>query len=570
MTWTYIDSADIWLPVFTVFWLIALSVYSWRGRSMPGGLPFAIASLFTALWAVSSGMEYIATDLAVKTTWVNFQSICQLFASTLITCFVLEFAWPRRWLTRRNLILLFIIPLLNVGGLLIDELYQLRWLGFGSDGSILALHDRVGWFVLASIYGLGLFNLIVFAWLFVHSPRQRWQVTVMGVGQIVAGVAFLLEPAGISRSAFLVEILAIAVLFFVYAIVRFGLYIFNPVPLAQQIALKQMHTGMLVLDSRRRVVSLNSSAERILKVTTGQAMGRPIWELLADYPTESQDDTAGTEVELCLETEQGARYFTLTISLVHDEWGFDSGRLLLLRDVTEQKESQAKLIEQKQALATLQERERLARDLHDTLGQVLGYASMQIDAAAKLSREGRVAAAVTQLDRLGAMIREAHAEVREYIMNLRTTPALHRPFFTTVQQYLEGFTSNYDIQTDLTVGTSWNGTTFSLEMQTQIFRIVQEALTNARKHSQARHIQVKFETGDGRIFVIIQDDGHGFSPSDLETVFGQHFGLQFMQERADQLGGTLQIQSTPGKGTEVVLEVPCRERSGEYARSSGG
>jgi signal transduction histidine kinase len=193
---------------------------------------------------------------------------------------------------------------------------------------------------------------------------------------------------------------------------------------------------------------------------------------------------------------------------------------------------------------------------------------MQIDTAAKLSREGQGAAAATQLDRLGGMIREAHAEVREYIMNLRTTPALHRPFFTAVQQYLEGFTSNYDIQADLTIGSSWNGTTFSPEVQMQIFRIVQEALSNARKHSKARHIQVKFEANDGRVFVIIQDDGHGFSPNNLERAYGQHYGLQFMQERAGQLGGNLQIQSTPGKGTEVVLEVPGEEP--EYARASGG
>ena len=94
----------------------------------------------------------------------------------------------------------------------------------------------------------------------------------------------------------------------------------------------------------------------------------------------------------------------------------------------------------------------------------------------------------------------------------------------------------------------------------QIFRIVQEALTNARKHSKARHVEVKFEAEDECIFVIIRDDGHGFSPNNLETVYGQHFGLQFMQEHAGQLGGTLQIQSTPGKGTEVVLEVPGKER----------
>jgi signal transduction histidine kinase len=292
-----------------------------------------------------------------------------------------------------------------------------------------------------------------------------------------------------------------------------------------------------------------------LKLSTGRAIGLPIWEALPDYPDESLVDITDAEIELSLETDQGVRHYTLTISLLKDLWGFDSGRLLLLRDVTEQKQAQAKLFEQKQALAILQERERLARDLHDTLGQVLGYASMQIDAAAKLSREGQSAAAATQLDRLGGMIREAHAEVREYIMNLRTTPALHRPFFTAVQQYLEGFTSNYDIQADLTIGSSWNGTTFSPDVQLQIFRIVQEALSNARKHSKAHHVQVKFEAENGRVFVIIRDDGYGFSPNNHETVDGQHFGLQFMQERAGQLGGTLQIQSTPGKGTEVVLEV---------------
>jgi signal transduction histidine kinase len=158
------------------------------------------------------------------------------------------------------------------------------------------------------------------------------------------------------------------------------------------------------------------------------------------------------------------------------------------------------------------------------------------------------------------MLRDAHAEMREYIMDLRTAPALHRPFFTAVQQYLEGFTNNYDIQTDLTVGSSWDGTTFSPDMQMQIFRIVQEALTNARKHSNARNVHVKFEAKDGRVFVIIRDDGHGFSPHNIERLYGQHFGVQFMHERADQLGGSLQIQSTPGSGTEVVLEVPRQEK----------
>ena len=559
MAWPYAYSIHIWVPLFTFFLLIALCAYSSRWRSLPGALPFAIGSFFTALWAAGSVMEYATIDLEIKITWVKFQAVWQLPATTAITCFILEYAWPGRWLTRRNLILLFIIPLLNVVTILTDDFHHLEWLGFGLDGSVIPLYGPGSWFFLAYVYGLGIVNLVVFAWLVVHTPQQRWSVILMAAGQIAAGTVFLLEVARISPVTLPLEILAIAVLFLIYAIVLFGFQILNPVPLGHQMALKQMHTGMLVLDSRRRVVSLNPSAERILKVPAGLAMGRPIWELLPDYPEESLIDAAGTEIDLSLGTEPGVRHYTLTISLFKDWWGLDSGGLLLLRDVTEQRQAQAKLIEQKQALATLQERERLARDLHDTLGQVLGYAGMQVDAAAKLSREGQGKAAAAQLNRLGGIIREAHAEMREYIMNLRTTPTLHRPFFTAVQQYLEGFTSNYDIQTDLTVGSSLNGQSFSPDVQMQIFRIMQEALTNARKHSKARRVQVKFDAENGRVCVIIRDDGHGFSPNKLETAYGRHFGLQFMKERAGQLGGMLQVQSTPGKGTQVMLEVPTKE-----------
>jgi hypothetical protein len=99
-------------------------VYSWRGRTVPGALPFAIASLITALWAVGSVMEHAAINLAAKLAWLKFQTIWQLLATTLITCFILEFAWPRRWLTRRNLILLFIVPLLSSVAILTISFYH--------------------------------------------------------------------------------------------------------------------------------------------------------------------------------------------------------------------------------------------------------------------------------------------------------------------------------------------------------------------------------------------------------------------------------------------------------------
>jgi signal transduction histidine kinase len=353
---------------------------------------------------------------------------------------------------------------------------------------------------------------------------------------------------------------AVATLFLMFANVLFGFYILDPVPLAQRMALEQMQMGMLVLDYRRRVVSLNPLAEQLLQVSRSRAIGRPIRDLLPGYPAEALGETGELEIELSLGSEQNPCAYMLTLSLLKDWRGLDSGCLLLLRDVSEQKQAQAQVMAQQHILATLQERERLARDLHDTLGQVLGYASLQVEAAAKLARDGQVETATTQLDRLASVIREAHADVREHILNLRTAPSLQRPFFTAIEHYLESFTGNYDIQTQLTIGPTWNGTTFSAEAQLQIFRIVQEALSNARKHGKARQVQVHFEMEQGRPRIIIADNGQGFSPDRVETVYGQHFGLQFMQERAGQLGGQVQIESRPGQGTRVVLDLPGKER----------
>jgi len=248
------------------------------------------------------------------------------------------------------------------------------------------------------------------------------------------------------------------------------------------------------------------------------------------------------------------RYYLLETSALKDWRGLEIGRLLLLHDVTEQKRAQAQLVEQQRALATLKEREHMARELHDSLGQVLGYAGLQVEVAAKLSRDGQGEAAATHLDRLGSVIREAHADVREFILDLRSTPSLQQPFFTVLHQYLEGFTNNYDIKTQLTIGPEIDDRTFSADTQLQIFRIVQEALSNARKHGRARHVQVMFAAEDSRICMTIQDDGAGFDLTQVTD--GGHFGLRFMRERAEELGGRLQVDSTPGKGTRVVVEVP--------------
>src|SRR5512136_2042329 len=112
MNWHFAYTPSIWPPFITVLFLLALAFYSWRRRSVPGALPFAIGSLFGALWAAGTVMEIAALDLPTKIAWFKFQAAWQIPLVTATTCFILEYAWPGRWLTRRNLILLSIPCLL--------------------------------------------------------------------------------------------------------------------------------------------------------------------------------------------------------------------------------------------------------------------------------------------------------------------------------------------------------------------------------------------------------------------------------------------------------------------------
>jgi signal transduction histidine kinase len=232
----------------------------------------------------------------------------------------------------------------------------------------------------------------------------------------------------------------------------------------------------------------------------------------------------------------------------------------------------------------LGEREQLARELHDSLGQVLGYAGFQLEAVQGRIQDGQavisarqagaseqadgaglaeasadLAEAGSQLARLSSVVEEAHADVREHILNLRLAPSDQRPFFATLQHYLDGFSQNYGIQTVLTVGPEISEGMFDPGAQMQLYRIIQEALSNARKHGKAHLVQVVFTRQDGRLCMSIQDDGIGFDMDKLSKQEGTHFGLQFMHERAAQMNGSIDIHSEPGSGTTVELNIPYKE-----------
>ena len=204
-------------------------------------------------------------------------------------------------------------------------------------------------------------------------------------------------------------------------------------------------------------------------------------------------------------------------------------------------------------LATAQERLRIAHEMHDGLAQVLGYVNTKVQAADAYLRRGKSEEASSQLRELAVSARQAYTEVREGIVDLRTLPGPDRPLAEVLREYIERWREQSGVQTDLTIEGDLR---LRPSAELQLVRILQEALANVRKHSHAAKARVDVQRRNRKLVATIVDDGVGFDPTSRTRTEFPRFGLSTMRERAESIGGELTIDSAPGKGTTVRLELP--------------
>jgi len=219
----------------------------------------------------------------------------------------------------------------------------------------------------------------------------------------------------------------------------------------------------------------------------------------------------------------------------------------------------ARLYRQLEALAVVAERERIARELHDNLAQVLGYLRMRVGLIRRALEGGEIEAAKGLLGEADGVLAEAYADVREAILGLRSRVGAERPWVDALREYL----GRFEQQSGLLVGFEVEAEVGKVKLlpraEVQLLRIVQEALSNVRKHARASRVWVRVGLGrpEGRLKVEVADDGCGFDPT--KPVGPGHFGLAVMRERAELAGGRLEVDSAPGCGTRVRLEIPVAE-----------
>ena len=216
----------------------------------------------------------------------------------------------------------------------------------------------------------------------------------------------------------------------------------------------------------------------------------------------------------------------------------------------------ARLYEQAERVATLEERQRIAADMHDGLAQTLSYVKLKADRLAPLIEQGEAGPAAAELALIGQAIDRANDELRHSIASLRSAPVADRPLQVQLAELVASLSQpsdDFSVEVAMPEGDS---VVLDSAETVQIVRVVQEALHNTRRHASAAHVTIRLDRQERDYRLIVQDDGCGF---DMAGAAGQgHFGLSIMQARAARIGGTLSLRSAPGQGTQVILTWPVR------------
>jgi signal transduction histidine kinase len=304
-------------------------------------------------------------------------------------------------------------------------------------------------------------------------------------------------------------------------------------PLGEGIATKAAHTGEPVV-----IHDLGSDGPGVQPEI--EALG---FQSFCALPLRPKSETVGV----------------LTVAARDREALCGSGEVRLLEGIGEQVAialENARLHEQVLDVAVLEERERISRELHDGLAQVLGYINTQTLAIRKLLSSGRMEEAEREVRAIGDTARELYTDVREAILGLRASLGRPGELIPSLRTYLGHYEEMTGVQVQLVASEAAERLRLPASVEVQLMRIVQEALSNVRKHARATTVQVGLAVDADGLVLTVADDGAGFDPDRPGRKGWPRFGLQTMRERAEAVGGRFEIVSTPGRGTTACVRIP--------------
>ncbi len=232
----------------------------------------------------------------------------------------------------------------------------------------------------------------------------------------------------------------------------------------------------------------------------------------------------------------------------------------------------ARLQQEHREVAVQNERERIAREMHDGLAQVLAYVNTKSQAVDELLATGRTGEAARQMQELAAAARSMYVDVREAILSLSPPLLPEKGLPRALEEYGARFAESSKLAVRFQATPEARRVSLKPEVGAEVFGVAREALTNVRKHAHAQRVTLGLDMQDDDLLIRITDDGVGFDPSEFAggPEKWPHFGLAGMRERAEAVGGRIAWHSKPGAGSMVELRVPVKSSGRNRSKRRSG
>ena len=206
--------------------------------------------------------------------------------------------------------------------------------------------------------------------------------------------------------------------------------------------------------------------------------------------------------------------------------------------------------------AIIEERRRVAREIHDGVAQSLGYVNLKAKLVSDSLSSQNTVQAITELNEIQKVVQDTYDDIRESIDQL-SAEIRNLDIVPAMANYIREFGDNNGIKVQFVYPKPFPNLSPVAELQ--LLRISQEALTNVRRHAQATEVEVRLDNTKEVVEMIVKDNGQGFSLSDLEESPPGYHGLNIIKERAETLGGELNISTAPGEGTALMVSLPLEK-----------
>ena len=326
---------------------------------------------------------------------------------------------------------------------------------------------------------------------------------------------------------------------------------------------EKAHDAIWIQDLSGQIIAANQAASRLTGYDLNELIGKNISQFLTPQGLELEMEVerkllSGEEVEQPYEQrvikKDGRKaILMLTTSLLGDEK--TPSFLHIARDITDEKRlrENLRLYANQISKAHEEERKRIARELHDDTIQIMVAISRRLDNL--ISEHSNMPEEMLKpLERVQRDIDESLIRIRRFVQDLRPPTLEYFGLLPALKELARQVQDQSDIEVGLEVrGSEWR---FSPEEELLIYRVVQEAMRNVWKHSEATKAEIRIEFGDEKTTVTVSDNGKGFEiKGDSEFLEAGKLGLMGMRERAHLLGGSLKIISQPNAGTEVILTI---------------